>query len=159
MSEDKNQPKRRGLGERPEMGENKIEGSRVSYKERKKLAVIGRDPKFVYRWVNSDDGKYAGRIEELKAMGYTICSEEEMVDSNGVEGSSVGSVVGKPVGRGIRGILMKQRKDFFEEDQQQKQAEVDKTEEGMMPEELVNSGAAVGEGLKISRPKQQVDQN
>lgn len=152
---DKNQPK----GKREDMKGSKVGSQqRVSYKERKKLAVVGRDPKFHYRWVNSDDGKYAGRVEELKAIGYTVCSEEEMLEESGIEGSSVGSVVGKPVGRGIRGILMKQKKEFFEEDQHQKQAEVDETEMGMMPEELVGREEAVGEGLKISRPGQDVQQ-
>ena len=140
---------------RPTMGQpvgEKIEASRVSYKDRNKVSTSKRDANFIYRVVNSDDSRYAGRVEDLKAIGYTICTEEEMGDEVGVEGSSVGSAIGRPVGHGIRGVLMKIPKKFYEEDQSAKQLEVDSTEEGMIPEELLNNKNAVGDGLKVDRP-------
>jgi len=140
---------------RPTMGKpvgEGIEASRVSYKDRNKIATTKRDPNFIYRVVNSDDSRYAGRVEDLKAIGYTMCTEEEMGDEVGVEGSSVGSAIGRPVGHGIRGVLMKIPKKFYEEDQSAKQLEVDSTEEGMIPEELLNNKNAVGDGLKVDRP-------
>ena len=144
---------------RPTIGQDvgtKVEGSRVSYKDRNTIKASNRDPDFEYRVVNSDDSRYAGRIEEMKKIGYIVCTEEEMGDEVGVEGSSVGSGIGRPVGHGVRGVLMKIPKKFYEEDQRAKQAEVDTTEEGMIPDELLNNKNAVGEGLKVDRPTQNV---
>ena len=128
------------------------DASRIAYKDKRKLDTKGKDDNFEYRVVNSDDSRYAGRVEDLKAIGYTVCTEEEMGDEVGVEGSSVGSAIGRPVGHGIRGVLMKISKKFYEEDQSAKQLEVDSTEEGMIPEELLNNKNAVGDGLKVDRP-------
>lgn len=133
-------------------------GSRISYKDRKKLSVTGRDDNYVYRVVNSDDARYANRVDEMTARGYSVCTEESLGDSVGIEGSSVGSAVGKPVGNGVQGVLMRIPKKFYEEDQRQKQAEVDESEKGMLPDELLNSENATGSGLKIDRPSANVQQ-
>lgn len=132
-----------------------VEGSRISYKDRNALKASGRDDKkYVYRIANSDDGRYSDRVENLKAMGYAVCNDgESLGDSKGTEASSVGSVVGKPVGNGTRGILMRQLRTNYEEDQRQKQAEVDETELGMVDEELQNANDTYGEGLRVDRKK------
>jgi hypothetical protein len=138
---------------RPTIGKTvgeEIKASRVSY---------NRDPNFVYRVVNSDDSRYAGRIEELKKIGYILCTEEEMGDEVGVEGSSVGSAIGRPVGHGVRGVTMKIPREYYEEDQRAKQLDVDQTEEGMVDNELLSNENAVGEGLKVTRPSVNVQQN
>lgn len=132
-----------------------IAGSRISYKDRNALKVSGRDnDKYVYRIANSDDKRYADRVENLKAMGYSVCNDgESLGDEKGTEASSIGSVVGKPVGNGTRGILMRQLKTNHQEDQRQKQAEVDLTEMGMVDEDLQNANDTYGEGLKVDRKK------
>lgn len=138
-----------------------IKGSRVSYKDRHKLNVEGRDPNFRYRWVNTDDRKYAGRVEKMMARGYTLANDDEsLVDSNGIQAGQIGSQIGTPVGNGTRAVLMKIPIEHYEEDLAAKQAEVDRTEEGMVSEEL-RSGASdiVGDGLKVSRPSFKVQQN
>ena len=57
------------------------------------------------------------------------------------------------VGRGTRGVLMKIPRQFYEEDQAAKQAEVDQTENGMVDEELQNADDVYGEGLKVGDKK------
>ena len=148
---DKN--KRPTIGQ--EVGEE-IAPKRISYADRNTIKVQNRDPNFVYRVANSDDARYSGRVEELKAFGYTVCTDEILGDEVGVEGSSVGSAIGKPVGHGTRGVLMRIPKELYEEDQRAKQVEVDSTELGMLPEELLDSNSVVGEGLKINRPTTKV---
>jgi len=133
-------PKRDGIG-----------SNRISYAERNKLSVQNRDDGFNYRVVNTDDEKWQGRIENMMARGYTVCHEGEILgDSRGTEASQVGSVIGKPVGNGVRGVLMKIPKEFYEEDQAAKQAEVDHSEMGMVADELRNAEGMYGEGLKVS---------
>lgn len=140
---------KRGPGRPPKRKE--IGSNRVSYKDRNKLKVKDLDPNFNYRIVNHDDNRYAGRIEQLKERGYTVVnSDESLGDEHGVSASQIGSVVGKPVGHGTRGVLMKIPKEFYEEDKAQKAAEVDRTEEGMVDDELRNSENTYGEGLKLS---------
>ena len=134
-------PKRKAAGE----------PSRISYKERRKVTMEDQDPNFVYRMVNTDNERYSGRIDELKKIGYTFANEDVSIgDDHGVEASTVGSQIGKHVGHGTRGVLMKIPRKFYEEDKAAKQAEVDETEKGMVDEELVNnSDGLYGEGLKV----------
>ena len=129
------------------------DASRISYKDRRKLKTMGKDDNFVYRIVNSDDSRYAGRVADLEARGYTVCTQEEMGDKSGVEANSIGSVTSRPVGHGVTGILMRIPKSHYKEDAAQKQAEVDETELGMVDESLLKSDDTYGEGLKVDRNK------
>jgi hypothetical protein len=134
-------PKRKAAGE----------PSRVSYKDRRKISANDQDPDFVYRVVNSDNERNSGRIDEMTAMGYKIANDGETLgDEHGVEASTVGSQVGKHVGHGTRGVLMKIPRHLYEEDQAAKQAEVDHSEAGMVADELKNADGMYGEGLKVS---------
>lgn len=85
-----------------------------------------KDPEFVYRFVN-DTGD---RIEQFKEMGY-----EPVTDSNVQVGDkrvatvrAEGSVVTASVGGGVKAVLMKQKKEWYNEDQAAKQAQVDELE-------------------------------
>jgi hypothetical protein len=133
------------------------DASRIAYKDKRKLDTMGKDDNFEYRVVNSDDSRYAGRVEDLKARGYTVCTQEEMGESVGVEASSIGSVTSRPVGHGVKGILMKIPKKYYQEDQRQKQSEVDTSEAGMVDESLLKANDTYGEGLKVDRKKPTVN--
>lgn len=131
------------------------EGSRIPYQDRHKIAVKNRLPGYKYRNVNSDNGKWIDRVEVLQDRGYTFASDDEIVgDTNGVEASSIGSKIGKPGGKGVRVVLMKQKEKHYIEDQAAKQAEVDQTEEGMVAEELREADDTYGPGLKVERSRQ-----
>lgn len=82
---------------------------------------------YVDRWVN-DDG---GRIEKFKAAGYELVESAEMGSSN-VDGSHAqDGVVSKDMGKGVTAYQMRQRQEYFDEDQAEKQKIVDSTEDSM----------------------------
>lgn len=84
-----------------------------------------KDPNFEYRIVN-DTGD---RIAEFKERGYEFVSGDVKVGDRRIDaGSSEGSSIRVSVGGGTQGYLMRIRKDWYQEDQAAKQAEVDKTE-------------------------------
>lgn len=96
-----------------------------------KLRVKGKDPAFEYRIVNDTDD----RVFELGELGYVPeTSEDVRVGSSSLEESKrLGTVRQISVGGGTKAILMKQRKDWYDEDQAAKQAYVAKTEQAMKP--------------------------
>ena len=99
-----------------------------------KLTVANKDPNYEYRFVN-DDGD---RVQELIEQGYEpVHRSETKVGSARVDASSPeGSILQLSVGEGKKSILMKQRKEFYEEDQAIKQGEIDKLEQATKQEAL-----------------------
>lgn len=91
------------------------------------LTVSGKDPDYVYRIVN-DTGD---RIQAFLDAGY------ELVDANSVRvgdkrvnsASPEGSKAEVNVGDGLKGKVMRIRKDWYEEDQLAKQAHVNQLEQ------------------------------
>ena len=79
--------------------------------------------------VGTDEGN---RIEELKSYGYEIDTSQDVSfsGSNAVKtGSAHSVVVDKRTGK--KGVLMRQPREFHEEDKKAKQKAIDKTEESM----------------------------
>ena len=101
--------------------------------------------------MNTDDDKWRDRVDNLRKRGYIYDNEAE-VSEGGVEASSIGNVQSKPAGHGTTAVLMKQRKEFNEEDKRHKADEVDRREAGMKREikELQDSETSYGDGLKMS---------
>ena len=88
-----------------------------------------KDSNFVYRFVN-DTG---ARIDQMKQAGYEIVIDDDLTvgDSRVSDATQQGSgkrVISKD---GTVSYLMKQRKEFYEEDQKSKQEYVDATEQTM----------------------------
>lgn len=94
------------------------------------LNVTGKDPEFEYRIVN-DTGD---RVAMMQERGYepvtdsTVKIGERRINNP----TQQGSVVSASVGGGVKGVLMKIRKDWFEEDQSAKQVVVNQTEGAMI---------------------------
>lgn len=102
---------------------------------RSKLAVSGRDPNYQYRWVNEQTHNDPDRLNSALQGGYEYVQRagvtvgEEAADGNSDTGSQVSRIVGtKPDGSPLRAYLMRIPKEFYAEDQQAKQAEIDQTE-------------------------------
>ncbi len=112
------------------------------------LTVAGKDPNYVYRMVNDVDD----RIERFKRGGYEIVTSEHEIGMSTVERSTrtgkFGAAVTKQVGGGVTAVLMRIPKEFYDEDQAAKAAEVDKTEAAMR--ELGKKQGEYGE-VKIFR--------
>ena len=93
------------------------------------LGVSGElDPNYVYRTVN-DTGS---RVDELKSFGYDIVQGDEVgySSSNNISGGSAHTVV-VDKRTGMKGILMRQPKEYNDEDKELKKQAIDKTEESM----------------------------
>lgn len=86
-----------------------------------RLSVTNKDPNFVYRWVNDKDG----RVAMFKEAGYEIVNPEDAgLDKSRLEGGmTVDNAV--HVGDGTKAVLMRQKKEFYEEDQAEKAKRVD----------------------------------
>ena len=93
-------------------------------------AISGeKDPNFVYRFVN-DTGS---RIDQLKAAGYEIVEDDNLIvgDARVSDPTAQGSgkrVISKD---GTVSYLMRQKKEYYEEDQAAKQAHNDEIEQAM----------------------------
>ena len=98
------------------------------------LTVRGKEPGFVYRFVNDVDD----RIESFKEAGYDVVADKDVavgvkrVDRAGTEGS----VKRVSVGGGVKGVLMRQREDFYTEDQADKEARIRELERATKKEAL-----------------------
>lgn len=98
---------------------------RLSFKERNTLTMDKKDPNYHYRVVNDKDG----RVEKLETFGYEcVHGDEQLGDPTVDQATPLGSVVTKPVGGGMNGILMRQKREDFEQDQADKQREIDNNE-------------------------------
>lgn len=92
------------------------------------LGVNGKDPNFEYRIVKD----IGDRVDMFKGNGWETVSDnsvtigERRVSIPTKDGSTVTTLLDKT--EGTKGVLMRIRKDWFDEDQKAKQALVDETE-------------------------------
>lgn len=96
------------------------------------LTVKGKEPGFEYRWVNDVDS----RIEEYRESGWEVVSDKNVKvgDKRVNNPTSEGSPVTKSVGGGVTAFLMRIKSEWFKEDQDLKQAEIDKIEASLKAE-------------------------
>lgn len=94
------------------------------------LTVSGKDPDFHYRIAN-DTGD---RVAMMQEQGYEVVTDDtiKIGERRITNPTQTGSVVSASVGGGVKGVLMRIRKDWHEEDQQAKQDHVKKTEGAML---------------------------
>jgi len=95
--------------------------------QRNKLAVKDQDPNYHYRIVNVTND----RVEQFIEQGYEIVPTTKVGDKRVDSPSSLGSATEVPVGNGVKAIVMRQRKDWYEEDQRTKQKSIDDLEATM----------------------------
>ena len=110
------------------------------------LGVQGKDPNFVYRIVN-DDGD---RVAQFEERGYEVVTDKSIKvgDRRIANPTQEGTPVQVSVGGGVKGVVMRIRKDWYDEDQSAKQATVDEQERAMRKEAA--SASDYG-SLKVSR--------
>ena len=94
------------------------------------LTVSGKDPGFEYRVVN-DDGD---RVSQFEDMGYEVVKDSSIKvgDRRIANPTKEGSPVQISVGGGQKAYLMRIRKDWYEEAQEDKAKQVDEMEKGML---------------------------
>ena len=98
---------------------------------RNRLAVKGKDPNYDYRIVNDTDD----RVNDMLDQDWEIdLSEDIRVGDGRIDDiGRLGKARILSVGGGIKAIVMRKRKDWYEEDQAAKQEYVNRTEAAMRP--------------------------
>lgn len=97
--------------------------SRTPVTQRNRLMIRNKEPGYVYRIVNDVDD----RVAIMQELGYELVEAKSVgaVGDKRVDGASVvGSVAHFPVGQGMKAVVMRQREDWYKQDQEAKQAEI-----------------------------------
>lgn len=112
---------------------------------RNRLNVRGQAPGYVYRIVNDIDD----RIQTLQEIGYELVTDKGVVvgDKRISNPTQEGSPVKISVGQGTQAYVMRQKKEWFDEDQAAKQVKNNELEATMKRE--VSDAGFYGK-LKIS---------
>ena len=99
---------------------------------RNKLNVRGQEPGYVYRIVNDIED----RVQSLQEMGYEIVTDKGVTvgDKRIANPTQEGSPVKVSVGQGVQGYVMRQKQEWFDEDQKAKNARNDELEAQMKRE-------------------------
>ena len=99
---------------------------------RNRLNVRGKEDGYVYRIVNDIDD----RIQNFQEMGYEIVSDSDVSvgDKRVAIPTTEGSPVKVSVGQGIQAYVMRQKQEWFDEDQKAKQNQVNELEASMKRE-------------------------
>lgn len=125
--------------------------TRVPLAGRNRLAVKNKEDGYVYRYVNANLENDPDRIERMMEAGYELVPREQAgaLGDNKVDNSSpMGSAASISVGQGTRAVLMRQRKDWFDEDQREKMKEVDAIEQTMRRDSKSDYGT-----LEVTNPR------
>lgn len=94
---------------------------------RNRLTVENRDPNYHYRIVNDVDG----RVQDMIDLDYEIDPTTTVGDKRVDTPSPLGSAKQISVGGGIKAVVMRKRKDWYEQDQAEKQSQIDDLEASM----------------------------
>lgn len=99
---------------------------------RNRLNVRGKEEGFEYRIVNDVDD----RIPTFQEMGYEIVNDPAVSvgDKRVTNPTAEGTPVKISVGQGVQAYLMRQKKEWYDEDQKAKQAQINELEASMKRE-------------------------
>jgi len=99
---------------------------------RNRLKVLNQDPNYVYRWVVDYDGT-GDRIEEFKQAGYEVVpkGQHKVGDARVNQPSVEGSNEVLSVGGGQKAVLMRQNREWYDEDQKAKSERVNESEKAL----------------------------
>jgi hypothetical protein len=108
---------------------------------RNRLTFRGKDPGFVYRYINDTED----RLERAREAGYEfVVSDESPGDKRVAEATKMGAKVSKQVGGGTTAFLMRIPKEYYEDDQKAKTSKINELEKSLKPNKTQNQ---YGEGL------------
>lgn len=119
--------------------------SRTPVGTRNVLTVRGKDPNYVYRIVNDVDD----RVQQFKEAGYELVAEDSVTvgDKRVNAASSMASHKQLAVGGGTKAVVMRIKREWYDEDQLAKQSHVAEIERATREKAL---NGTYGE-LKLSR--------
>ena len=99
---------------------------------RNRLNVRGQEPGYIYRIVNDVDD----RIQTMKEIGYELVTDTKVTvgDKRISNPTQEGSPVKVSVGNGVQAYVMRQKQEWFDEDQASKEAKNAELEQQMKRE-------------------------
>ena len=100
---------------------------RTSITVRNRLSLKERDSNYHYRIVNDTEG----RVDQFLENGWEVVQDAKIGDKRVDSSNGVGSVSTVSVGQGVKGIVVRIKKEWYEQDQATKMQEVAATEETM----------------------------
>jgi len=117
---------------------------RTPLANRSVLGVKGKEPGYVYRIVND----VGDRISTFQEQGYEVVTDNSITigDRRVGKASKDGSPVQVSVGGGVQGFLMRQKQEYYDEDQRYKEQKIAELEQSMRKD----SGADYGK-LQIGK--------
>lgn len=138
---------RRNASVEQEAEATSVRPKRIAVGLRPKLAVVGKDPNYEYRIVNDTPG----RIAMFKQGGWELCTNAEVDTGNyrADESAELGSLAYMIVdsSNGLKGYVMKLKKEWYDEFMREYELEVRRTEESLQP----NGNDGVYGSVKIDR--------
>lgn len=117
---------------------------RVTLGERNRISIAERDPNYQYRLVSSNLESDPDRVQRLMDIGYEIVPGKaagKTGDSQVGNPSAIGSAGQVSVGKGDKAVWMRIPKDWFAEDQAEKQREVNLSEQRVKNKEGADYGS------------------
>ncbi len=114
---------------------------RTPLANRSVLGIKGKEPGYVYRIVND----IGDRISSFQERGYEVVTDSTITigDRRVGKASKDGSPVQVSVGDGVQGFLMRQKQEYYDEDQAYKEQKIAELEQSMRKD----SGADYGKLL------------
>ena len=102
---------------------------RTPLANRSVLGVRGKEPGYVYRIVND----VGDRVSTFQEQGYEIVTDKTVSIGDRRVGKATqdGSPVMIPVGGGVTGYLMRQKEEYYKEDQKFKESQIADLEQSM----------------------------
>jgi hypothetical protein len=94
---------------------------------RNRVSVRNQEPGYVYRLVNDIDD----RVTDMQEQGYEVVTNTKVGDKRVDVSQTPGSPSMISVGNGIKAVLMRTKREYYNEDALIKQARVDAIEETM----------------------------
>jgi len=108
-------------GQQTQKAEEVTRPRRTPLNKRDLLSIKGKEPGYQYRIVND----VGDRIEDLIERGYEVVKAEDVRigDKRVNAAKPLGSVAQVSVGGGVKAVVMRQKYEWFQEDQAAKEAE------------------------------------
>jgi hypothetical protein len=103
--------------------------SRTPLGQRNRLALANRDDNYQYRVVNANMDSDPDRVARFKENDWEIAPERVAGSPSVDTPSAMGSEIS--VGKGVKAVLMRIRKEWYEEDQAEKAKLADNQESGI----------------------------
>ena len=107
---------------------------------RNRLSVQDKDPNYIYRIVNTEDIHGGDRVSSFLEHGYELVENSKVGDKRVDISAGIGSTPAFSVGQGKKAVVMRIRKEWYDEDQQTKLEQIKTSEQTMYKDAKADYG-------------------